>query len=343
MDPLSQGVFGAALPMSFLKESKLRLAAWVGFLSGLLADIDVLITSKKDPLLFLEYHRHFTHSLIFIPVGGAAVAVLLKKIFRSSASFRDLWAVATLGYGTHGLLDACTSYGTQLFWPFSNARIAWHNISIVDPVLTLTMLVLLVIAFKRRSRRLARAAFAFSLLYLGWGVLQHRTGEGEATRLAARRGHRIQALEVKPSFGNLLLWKSVYETEGRYYVDAFWVFPGLETRTYEGSSIEKLDVRRDFPGLPEGSVAARDIERFRWFSNGFLSLHPENRNTIIDVRYSAIPNEIRPLWGIVLDPASPDTHTPFVSFRDRSTFSKERWKLLGQMILGKDILPFSSS
>ena len=47
------------------------------------------------------------------------------------------------GYATHGLLDACTSYGTVLFWPFSNERLTWNNISIVDPLLTIPALILL--------------------------------------------------------------------------------------------------------------------------------------------------------------------------------------------------------
>ena len=40
---------------------------------------------------------------------------------------------STLGILTHGFLDACTSYGTSLFWPFSSTRVSWNVISIVDP------------------------------------------------------------------------------------------------------------------------------------------------------------------------------------------------------------------
>ena len=39
----------------------------IGFLSGLAPDLDIFIRSESDPLLFLEFHRQFTHSLIFIP------------------------------------------------------------------------------------------------------------------------------------------------------------------------------------------------------------------------------------------------------------------------------------
>ena len=43
-----------------------------------------------------------------------------------------------LGYGTGGLLDTCTSYGTHLLWPFSTTPMAWSIIAIVDPVFTVS-------------------------------------------------------------------------------------------------------------------------------------------------------------------------------------------------------------
>lgn len=66
MDPVSQGLVGAVLPQSVSNKKEIRLAAAIGFLSGLLADIDVIIHSSTDPLMFLDYHRQFTHSLVFI-------------------------------------------------------------------------------------------------------------------------------------------------------------------------------------------------------------------------------------------------------------------------------------
>ena len=74
MDPVSQGLVGSVLPQSVSNKHELRLAAVIGFLAGLLADLDVLIRSSEDSLLFLDYHRQFTHSIIFIPVGGLVAA-----------------------------------------------------------------------------------------------------------------------------------------------------------------------------------------------------------------------------------------------------------------------------
>ena len=91
-------------------------------------DLDVLIRSSHDPLLFLEYHRQFTHSLFFIPVGALICALAFYPVTRRALSFRETWILSALGYATHGLLDACTTYGTLLLWPFSQERFAWHNV-----------------------------------------------------------------------------------------------------------------------------------------------------------------------------------------------------------------------
>ena len=43
-----------------------------------------------------------------------------------------------MGAITHGLIDACTSYGTLLYWPISHHRESWDIISIIDPIFIAT-------------------------------------------------------------------------------------------------------------------------------------------------------------------------------------------------------------
>ena len=137
MDPLSQGTVGAALAQSSASKKNIFRISVIGFLAGLAPDLDVLIQSSTDPILFLEYHRQFTHSLFFIPFGSLIVALILFPFVKSSMRMKTVYYASLLGYATHGLLDACTSYGTQLFWPFSNERVTWNNISIVDALFTI--------------------------------------------------------------------------------------------------------------------------------------------------------------------------------------------------------------
>ena len=48
------------------------------------------------------------------------------------------------------------------------------------------------------------------------------------------------------------------------------------------------------------SQQAEDIERFRWFSQDYLGFDDE-KNLVTDVRYSMLPNQIEPMWGLVID------------------------------------------
>ncbi len=126
MDPISQASLGASLSQSFARDkSKQFSALLIGALAGMAPDLDMFIRSAEDPLLFLEFHRQFTHSLIFIPVGAFLCSLVFYPFFRKKLSFAQIYLFSFLAYATHGMLDACTSYGTQLFWPFSNDE--WHG------------------------------------------------------------------------------------------------------------------------------------------------------------------------------------------------------------------------
>ena len=317
MDPLTQGVLGASLPQASSAGRYAASAGLLGFLAGMAADLDVLIRSATDPLLFLEYHRQFTHSLVFIPFGGLICALVLHYIVgrKRGLSFRQSWLFCTLGYATHALLDACTSYGTMLFWPFSEQRIAWNTISIIDPLFTLPILVGVILAGRRRRPLYARLALLWAVGYMALGLSQRNEAMAMGHALAEQRGHRPLRLEAKPSFANILVWKIVYETGDRFYVDA--VRARFAPQVFAGDSVQKLVIDRDMPWLDLDSQQARDIERFRWFSDGYIARDPLYANRVIDIRYSIIPNEMAPLWSIELSPeAAPDEHAAYRVHRD---------------------------
>ena len=141
--------------------------------------------------------------------------------------------------------------------------------------------------------------------------------EHAGAELAARRGHAPATISAKPGFANVLLWKVVYEVDGVFHVDAVRV--GLDVRVYEGETARRLEVARDLPWLDPSSQQARDIERFRWFSNDHLAVLADAPNEIADIRYSLLPNEVAPLWGIRLDPgAVPDAHVAYYAARNPS-------------------------
>jgi len=333
MDPLSQGALGAALPQALNRAERAAVAGLFGALGGMAPDLDVLIRSDTDPLLFLDYHRQFTHAFVFIPVGGVLCGLLLYWLLgrRWQLSVAESCLYATLGYATHALLDACTSFGTQLLWPFSDARFAWNVVSVIDPLFTLPILALVVTAGLRKRPVYARLALAWALVYLGIGLVQRDRAVAAGLELAAQRGHQPTRVEAKPSFANLLVWKTLYASGQSFYVDAVRV--GTAVKYYPGEHIKKLNVRTDLPWLQPGSQQAIDIERFRRFSDGYVALDPQHPNRVIDVRYSMIPNEVNALWSIQLDAAAPpDSHVKYLVHRDTSA---QRNRLLRDMLVGQ--------
>ena len=212
MDPLSQGTVGAAFAQSTANKNNLLKIGVIGFLAGLAPDLDVLIQSSTDPILSLEYHRQFSHSLFFIPFGALIVALLIFPFVKKSMELKTVYIASFLGYATHGLLDACTSYGTLLFWPFSNERVTWNNISIVDPLFTIPALILVVASIKTKKRIYSFFSIGWIIFYLSLGFVQYERALFTANYLAESRGHNPERLTLKPSFGNLILWKSIYKS-----------------------------------------------------------------------------------------------------------------------------------
>ncbi len=335
MDPLTQASLGAAAAVACCSRGHTRWAALIGAVAGASPDLDVLIRSASDPLLSLEYHRHFTHALISVPVIGLLFAVLFRALFfRAKLTFWEWALYATLGALTHGLLDACTSYGTQLYWPFSAHRESWDLISVIDPLLTVPLAFLTVCAFAWRRPRFAQLALLLCALYFGFCGVQRSKAVHMAQHLAAERGHVPEDTSIRPSFANVMVWRVIYLFEGRYYVDAVWVAPGQMPRVYEGQSVEQFTVEDAAACVPPKSVLGRDIERFRFFSQGYLYQHPTDSDVVGDIRYAMWPDSVVPLWGIRMDPAQADAHAEMVYYRDPSKPARDR---LWAMIWGRAV------
>ena len=331
MDPLSQGTVGAALAQSSASKKNIFKISVIGFLAGLAPDLDVLIQSSTDPILSLEYHRQFTHSLFFIPFGALIVALLIFPIVKKSMEMKTVYIASFLGYATHGLLDACTSYGTLLFWPFSNERITWNNISIVDPLFTIPALILVGTAIKTKKRIFSVLSIGWIIFYLSLGFVQYERALSTANDLAESRGHNPERLTLKPSFGNLILWKSIYQHEQIFYVDAIRT---VQSSTIcLGESIEVFDYQQHLSVLNKESQQAEDVERFRWFSQDYLGFD-EEKNLVTDVRYSMLPNQIEPMWGLVIDEQR-DTNAHAIWWTGRE-LDQGQWDLFIEMLRGNE-------
>ena len=333
MDILTQGLLGATVTQSGSRKSETRIATLVGFLTGLLADADVLIRSAEDTLYTIAPHRHFTPSLIFIPFGALIAAVLLWPFMKKRLPFKQLYCYCLLGYLLSGTLDAFTRFGTYLYWPFSNERVAWHLVSIVDPIVTLFLLMGVVIGLWLKNNIVARTGLVLCGCYLVLNAVQLNRVENHMKDVAEQRGHEIERMVVKPSLGNNLLWRSTYIYKNKIYTDAVRAVPsGIQF--YPGGEIQQLREDEINSKFVAGSVLYTDILRFKYFSDDYIAWHPHKENVIGDVRYAMLPDSIEPLWGIKIDVDQSDKHVKFVTFRENNPQSRDKfWK----MLTGQDI------
>lgn len=332
MDPVTQGVFGGLWALPAARRGQMRRAAAAGWLAGMAPDLDTLIRSGEDTLRFIEYHRHFTHALVFIPVGALVVALALWPFFRSRTPFGMLYLWCFLGYASHGLLDACTSYGTYLFWPFSDYRVALNWISVVDPLYTLPLLALLGLAVWRRRHRPVVLAFIWMVSYLGVGALQNYRAEQALADWARERDIAVERLVAKPAVANLILWRGLVDDGNRFHLVAIRNLPGAGIRYWPGGSVETFD-----PGpFDPATRLGYDLRRFDHFSSQWLFRYkPYDSGKEIfvgDLRYAIDPASQRPLWGVHINPDEPEARARYVTPRRVTRAERERFlaRLLGR-------------
>ncbi len=295
------------------------------------ADLDVLIRSSADPMVALVYHRHFTHSLAFVPIGGLIVALpwLLSRKHRA-----DRWlilAATTIGYATHGLLDAFTSYGTQLWWPFSNRRVAWDFIAIVDPIYTLGLAVGVVLSRMRRSPNAARLVLLLSSLYIALGGVLHARALAAVRREAQDRGHVLARSAAYPELPVNFVWRTTYRAGGRIYVDRVRTPWFGATRLEEGTSVPVFEESELAPEVVADARLLSAFRTFRWFADGWIAHGPDEPGLVADMRYGVHTTSSETLWALALEPGA---GAP-IRFVQRRPSGAEMLRRRWQEILGR--------
>ena len=67
-----------------------------------------------------------------------------------------------------------------------------------------------------------------------------------------------------------------------------------------------------------------------WMASARYYINPKNKNQILDIRYSTLPNEIGGLWGIEL--SKEKTNNSHVKYITNRTISKEQKKRFKEML-----------
>ena len=156
MDTITHGIAGALIGKAFFSKQKrvVPVATFAAVVGAMFPDIDIVrYAFSSDPLAIVKYHRAITHSFIALPFFAVALAWLTRALFPfvqrkipkladlESPSFATLTLIYAVGLASHILLDGMTSFGTRMWTPLSQTRVAWDILFIIDFVFTSLVLV----------------------------------------------------------------------------------------------------------------------------------------------------------------------------------------------------------
>lgn len=298
MDPITHGLIGAATSYALFGHKLGKRSALIGAVAGMAPDLDNFVSSEKDVLLYVEFHRAFTHSIFFAIIGSLMVVLpwILQQRFRPQ--WKLFWMCSLPAYLTHCLLDASTTYGTQILWPFTRHRYGWDLIAVVDPLFTGALIIGLALSLTKNKRMFAMISVIFCILYLGLGGIQKTRAHLVQRELASHRGHVVERSEIMPTLANLVVWRSLYLSNGQIYSDRIRVGWLSEPSYKEGTALPLSTSDNLTPLETEGNAKTRAFDRFAWFSDSWVARAPFDQTVLGDMRYSISPNAFDPIWGI---------------------------------------------
>ncbi len=233
MDPFTHIAAGALGGQTIREKFRGRPILWFCVLSAWIPDIDNLI-GLGDPEFYLLHHRGLTHSFL----GGLVIAVFLAgifKIFIRSFPFLIGILLSYLCIGSHIFLDLITSYGTQIFAPFTNNRHMIQCVFILDPIFSLPLFIILYLSFrlKQRRRHIAVAGLLWILLYPMANLGISETLQTYLKNTLTRQNLSYSEIHVTPTILTPLYWKVLVEDADSYRAARLNVLKPKELTPFE--------------------------------------------------------------------------------------------------------------
>ena len=328
MDTPTQALLGAVVGQAFFSGKLGRRAMVWGAVAGAIPDLDILATAFLGPWGEVLYHRGPTHALWFsIAAGPLCGYAVWKGYARRSGreaetqtdakggveghripdpgdptALRSWIGLFVLALLTHPLLDIFTSYGTQLFTPFSNHRVALNGIGIIDPVYSLILVLSLALGFLLhgpgrfvRSRRAAFVALLFSTSYLFYGLWLNTQAEKMVRLDLEREGFEDVRVRCYPTILQPYLRRVVGRSDREVLVGTISMWNPGPVRWQRFTMLEHPLIQKVL-GTWEGRI-------FNWFSMGQTAPHVRTLTDgfqveIDDIRYGYFGPPDHGLWGI---------------------------------------------
>jgi inner membrane protein len=270
MDSLTQITLGAAVGELVLGKKAGNKAIFWGAVAGTIPDLDVVFSPFLSDIEKLVYHRGFSHALVFAFLLAPVLGYLTAKLHRNGeANWKEWTKLAFWCILTHPLLDCFTTWGTQLFLPFSDYRVAFNSIFVIDPLYTLPFLAFAIAAmfFERKNRRrriLAGLGLGISSLYLLIAVGNKLYVNTVFESQLKAQGIEYTGYITQPSPFNIILWNCTAEGDS-----GFW--QGNYSLLDKNDQVRFRYIEKNHH-LLEPLKNTWEIERFRWVTGGYFTV-----------------------------------------------------------------------
>ncbi len=293
MDSLTQIVLGASVGEAVLGRKVGNKAMLYGAIAGTIPDLDVLTRYFVDTVTATEWHRGFSHSIFFAVLFSPIFGWLIYKIERKSrATFMDWTWLMFWGLFTHPVLDAFTTWGTQLFWPF-DLRLAFKNIFVIDPLFTLPFLLFLILTMRQKRlspkrRKYNQMGLFVSCSYLLVTLLLKGIAHRKFVDSLDAQGVDYKAIDTRPTPFNTILWTANIDVGDAYLIGNYSFFDSKE--------IDFTVYSKNHKGL--GRLRSNDkVKRLTKIAEGWYTITEKSGNLIFnDLRFGLIsldPEETR--------------------------------------------------
>lgn len=279
MDSITQIVLGASVGYAVAGKQYGKKAMLWGAALGTLPDLDFLATlTTDDELLYLKIHRGITHSLLFSLIAPIGLAWVMNKW--KGLNKKTIWALGFWVFLTHTVLDAFTTWGTQIFWPLAH-RASWNTLFIVDPLYTIPFGLCLggaaILKSPHRSQVINTIGIVVSTLYIGWALSAKLIMNTRFEALFEHYNHPIERYTTRPTAFNTVLWSATAETQDGYYYALLSFF--------DTSLPEPLFFKAKQHTLLDGFTDQRSKDIIA-ITNGYFTVETtENGIRINDLRY----------------------------------------------------------
>ncbi|NVO09406.1 MAG: metal-dependent hydrolase [Bacteroidales bacterium] len=290
MDSLTHIVLGAAIGEVALGKKIGNKALLYGALLGTIPDLDVFITPFLNPVSSLFFHRGITHSLLFLVLLVPIAGWILSKIEKKHSIELKTWILFSFfPLLSHIFIDCFNTYGTGIFEPFSNIRIAYDTMAIIDFIFLAPIAIAVIwVMFYQKQDRIRRVitwiGLGLSTAYFLFTIVNKINVESKIEKQLEDSNIKYKRLLTTPAPLSNFLWLIVAENDNGYNIGYYY-------------PIRNKNVRFNFQarnsGLLNSLLGDKDILNLLRFTKGFYTVEKDISGNLwlYDLRYCSLDFE----------------------------------------------------